>query len=68
MTELNAYEANCLENAVAFTAVRGLGHKRTRAEFTTFADAIQHAASFGDGRTMIYAVTDAGMTAHIQNA
>lgn len=68
MTNLNTYEADCLNNAVAFTAVRGFGSKRTRAEFTTFDDAVQHAATFGDKRTMIYAIVDFGNAAHICNA
>ena len=68
MTNLNEYEAKCFADAVSFTAVRGRGYNRMRADFATYDDAVQHAAVFGDGRTMIYAVTDAGMTAHITNA
>jgi len=66
-TKLNEYEAKCLQDAALFTAVRGRGFNRTRADFTTYEDAVQHAATFGNGRTMIYAVTSAGMTAHITN-
>ena len=65
--KLNEYEAKCLQDAVSFTAVRGRGYNRTRAEFATYDDAVEHAAGFGDNRTMIYAVTGAGMTAHITN-
>jgi hypothetical protein len=66
--KLNDYEAKCLRDAVSFTAVRGRGASRIRADFATYDGALGHAAAFGDGRTMIYAVTGAGMTAHITNA
>jgi hypothetical protein len=66
--KLNDYEAKCLRDAVSFTAVRGRGASRIRADFATYNEALRHAATFGDGRTMVYAVTDAGMTAHITNA
>lgn len=66
--KLNDYEQTCLDNATSFTAVRGFGGKRTRAEFNTFDDAMKHAANFGDKRTMIYAIVDFGNAAHICNA
>lgn len=65
--QLNAHEQKCLDNAVSFTAVRGLGHKRTRQDFTSFDDAVAYAATFGDKRTMLYAITDIGHNAHICN-
>jgi hypothetical protein len=66
--KLNDYEAKCLRDAISFTAIRGRGASRIRSDFATYDEAIGHAAAFGDGRTMVYAVTDAGMTAHITNA
>ena len=65
--QLNGHEQQCLDNAVGFTAVRGMGAKRTRKDFTTFDDAKKYAATFGDKRTMIYAVTAIGHNAHICN-
>ena len=64
----NPHEIFCLENAVSFTAVRGVGRKRIRTEHATREDAEATAAKYGDGRTMIYAITDAGNSAHICNA
>ena len=63
------WEQHCQENAQYFTAVRG--HRplvRIREEFKTLDEAIQYAKTYGDNRTMIYAVTDTGSSAHIQNA
>lgn len=62
------HELNCLSDAASFTAVRGRGAQRTRAEFASFDDAKAYAADCGDGRTMIYAVTASGSCAHIMNA
>jgi len=64
----NPHEIFCLENAASFTAVRGFGQKRIRTEHATIEDAQAKAATYGDGRTMIYAITDAGNSAHICNA
>lgn len=64
----NPHETFCLENAASFTAVRGFGRKRTRTDHATIEDAEAMAATYGDGRTMIYAITDAGNSAHIRNA
>lgn len=64
----NPHEIFCLENAVSFTAVRGFGRKRIRTEHATREDAEAKASEYGDGRTMIYAITDAGNSAHICNA
>ena len=66
--KLNEYETKCLDNAETFTAVRGFGARRTREDFASLADAEKYAAGFGDGRTMLYAVTRDGMSAHIANA
>lgn len=68
MTKLNSHEAKCLDNAVEFTAVRGRGGMRTCFRFGTLDEAKAHAESFGDGRTMIYAVTAEELAAHIMNA
>ena len=64
----NPHEIFCLENAASFTAVRGFGRKRIRTDHATIEDAEAMAAKHGDGRTMIYAITDAGNSAHICNA
>lgn len=66
---MTAHEAECLAKADHFVAVRGRTPKeRTRKECATMADAEGYAKGFGDGRTMIYAVTAAGRSAHIANA
>lgn len=66
---LNDNEKSCLDNASYFTAVRGrTASQRTRKQFDTLADAEKFASEFGDGRTMIYAVSVSGMSAHIGNA
>jgi hypothetical protein len=62
------HEANCLINAASFSAVRGRGAQRTRKDFPSFDAAKAYAAEHGDGRTMIYAVTETGSSAHIINA
>jgi hypothetical protein len=64
----NPHETFCLENAASFTAVRGFGNKRIRTDHATREDAEAMAQKYGDGRTMIYAITDAGNSAHICNA
>ena len=63
-----AHERNCLANAVSFTAVRGRGAQRNRQDFASFDAAKAYATEQGDGRTMIYAVTANGSSAHITNA
>jgi len=63
----NPHETFCLENATGFTAVRGFGRKRIRTDHATRAEAEAEAARYGDGRTMIYAITAAGNSAHICN-
>lgn len=66
---LTGHEAFCLANAVKFVAVRGRTPRdRTRTEHTSLDEAVAEAARYGDGRTMIYAVTAAGRSAHIRNA
>ncbi len=58
----------CFRNAAYFTAVRGLRPaNRIRKEFKTFEDACTYGRTFGDKRTMIYAVTKEGRDAHICN-
>lgn len=64
---LNSHEQKCLENATSFTAVRGMGAKRTRKDFSTFEDAVEYGNQYGDRRTMIYAITKMGSSAHICN-
>lgn len=62
------HEKFCLENATHFSAVRGRGYKRSREDFNTFDAAKEFALQFNDGRTMIYAITESGSSAHIVNA
>ena len=63
------WEQKCLENAQYFTAVRGnRPSQRTKQRFDTLDQAVEFAKTYGDNRTMIYAVTEAGSQAHIQNA
>ena len=64
----NPHETFCLDNAVSFTAVRGFGAKRIRTDHATKAEAEAKAKTYGDGRTMIYAITAQGNSAHICNA
>jgi hypothetical protein len=66
--EQTGHEAFCLTNAAYFTAVRGFGAKRTRTECESIERAREVAAGYGDGRTMIYAITAEGRSAHIENA
>jgi len=61
------HERMCFETATHFSAVRGRGSRRTRADFLTFGDALDHADLFEDGKTMIYAINDLGDSAHICN-
>ncbi len=63
----NPHEQFCFDTATSFTTVRGFGRNRTRAEFSTFGDALEHADDLADGRTMIYAINDLGNSAHICN-
>lgn len=65
---LAAYEADIRNRAEYYTAVRGFGGNRTRAEFKTLNEARAAAAAFGDGRTMIYAVAGNGQQVFIQKA
>lgn len=63
------HEQHCIENAEYFTTIRGAKTPtRLRREFSTIAEARCFAATFGDRRTMIYAVTPFGSSAHIENA
>ena len=69
VTQATGHEAFCFENADHFVAVRGrTPQSRSRATFATLAEAEVYAAGFGDRRTMIYAVTALGLSAHIKNA
>ena len=62
------YEKHCTDNAEYFTAIRGRGFKRTRAEFATLDEAVAYAEGFGDVRTMIYGVTKGQHGGFIMNA
>lgn len=66
--ELNSHQQHCLDNAAYFTAVRVSGRTRSREEFPKIEDARAYSEGFGDGRTMIYAITAQGRDAHIENA
>ena len=64
-----SFEATCLATADHFIACRGSKPAtRIRAQFDRIDQAEAFAASFGDSRTMIYAVTAEGRFAHIKNA
>lgn len=66
--KLNEFEQYCYDTAVMFTAVRGFGGKRTKQEFSNINEACAYADTFGDKRTMIYAVSDTnGCAAHLFN-
>lgn len=65
---LAAYEADIIKRAEYYTAVRGFGGNRTRAEFRTLIEARAAAAKFGDGKTMIYAVAGNGQSVFMQKA
>lgn len=64
-TAMTGFEANCLAAADHFIACRGSKPAtRIRARF----DRIDQAEAFAASRTMIYAVTAEGRSAHIKNA
>ncbi len=66
---LTNHEEFCLKNAAHFVAARGrTPASRTREQFATLPEAQAFGTAIGDGRTMIYAVTDLGHSAHITNA
>jgi hypothetical protein len=66
---MTGHEANCLAAADHFVAVRGRTPRdRSRETFATLAQAEAFATTFGDRRTMIYAVTAEGRSVHIKNA
>ncbi len=68
-TLMTGFEASCLVAADHFIACRGSKPTtRIRARFYRIDQAEAFAATFGDSRTMIYAVTDEGGSAHIKNA
>jgi hypothetical protein len=69
MKPLTNHEEFCLKNAAHFVAARGrTPATRTREQFATLPEAQAFGAAIGDGRTMIYAVTNLGHSAHITNA
>lgn len=66
---MTAHEEFCLAAAAHFVAARGrTPTQRTRETFATLDLAKAYAAGHGDGRTMIYAITASGNSAHILNA
>ena len=68
-TPMTGHEANCLAAADHFVAVRGRTPRdRSRETFATLELVEAFATTFGDRRTMIYAVTAEGHSAHIKNA
>jgi len=63
------YEQAILARANRFTTIRGMNPRtRIRAEHASLAEAREWAKAYGDGRTMIYAITAEGRDAHIENA
>jgi hypothetical protein len=65
---MTTHEQFCLDTATHFSAARGRGFNRTTQKFDTMAEAKEYAATFGDGRTMIYAINAMDNCAHICNA
>lgn len=68
---MTPHEKHCLDNAAYFTTVRGMSPMspaREKHRHLTLEQAKEYAQSWGDGRTMIYAVTGSGRDAHICNA
>jgi hypothetical protein len=69
LSPLTTHEEFCLRNAAHFVAARGrTPATRTRSQFATLHEAQAYGTAIGDGRTMIYAVTTLGHSAHITNA
>ena len=69
MKPLTTHEEFCRKNAAHFVVARGrTPATRTREQFATLPEAQAFGAAIGDGRTMIYAVTSLGHSAHIINA
>ena len=69
MKPLTTHEEFCLKNAAHFVAARGRPPVcPNRRQFATLPEAPPSGAATGDGRTMIYAVTPLGHSAHITNA
>lgn len=67
--EPTGHETACLAKADHFVAVRGRNPaERIRARFERMEQAEAFAATYPDCRTMIYAVTAEGRSAHIKNA
>lgn len=62
-----AYEEKIFNEATYFVAVRRVASIKTRAEFKVLDEAKKYGTSFGDKRTMIYAVNKQGSSAHICN-
>ena len=69
MKPLTTHEEFCLKNAAHGVAARGRKPAtRTREQFETLPEAQAFGVKIGDGRTMIYAVTALGHSAHNTNA
>ena len=69
MKPLTTHEEFCLKYATHFVAARGRTPViRTREQFATLPEAKAFGTAIGDDRTMIYAVTTLGHSAHITNA
>ena len=69
MMPLTTHEEFCLKNAAHFVAARGrTPATRMRQHFATLPEAEAYGATIGDGRTMIFAVTTLGHSAHITKA
>ena len=67
MQTTTQYEKFCLDTAVEFTCARGRGVTRTVQRFSSYDDAVTYAATYGDKRTMVYAINEMGNAAHICN-
>lgn len=73
VTKLMPHEAAILADAEYFTAIRKQPQVMAgrnpyiRREFADQAAAMVYAKGIGDGRTMIYAVSSEGRSAHLMN-
>lgn len=68
MNFTTCYEEKIFNEATHFVAVRRVAGIKTRAEFKVLDEAKEYGTSFGDKRTMVYAVNEHGSAAHICNA
>jgi len=61
------HERAVFERRTHFVAVRGKGANRIRKECKTFFDVVDFARHYDDKCTMVYAVDESGLSAHLTN-